>query len=52
MKHYLELFLAVVFTGLVIVTPVLLAFAVLCEAVGWYDDSGRYCGPFSKSRKQ
>lgn len=48
--RYLEIFLQVVFTGLVIVMPVLLMFALACEAFGWYDSKGRYCGPFSKSR--
>lgn len=52
MKHYLELFLAVVFTALVLIVPILLAFAVVCEAVGWYDANGRYCGPFSKARRK
>lgn len=46
---YLEIFLAVVFLCMVVVLPLILAFALVCEAMGWYDSNGRYSGPFSKS---
>lgn len=52
MMYYLEMFLQIVFAALVFGLPLLLVFAVICEAVGWYDSEGRYCGPFSKSRRK
>lgn len=49
MKQWMEVFLQLMFVALVIVLPLILVFALLCELFGWYDSNGRYSGPFSKS---
>lgn len=52
MTHYTQLFLQVLFVGLIIGTVAVLVFALLCEAFGWYDSTGRYNGPFSKPKEE
>jgi len=50
--YYLEMFLQVCFVLMVVCLPLVLLFALVCEAMGWYDAKGRYCGPFSKARRK
>lgn len=49
---YLEFFLQLVFTGLILGSVALLVFAVVAEFMMWYDRDGRYTGPFSKHRRK
>lgn len=48
--QYLELFLHLIFTLLILVLPLILIFALIADAAGWYDSNGFYIGPFSKRR--
>ena len=49
---YLEIFLQIVFTCLIVGCVLALVFAVIAEFMCWYDGEGRYNGPFSKSRRK
>lgn len=52
MKHYLELFLQLIFVLLIFGCTLALVFATVAEFMGWYDFNGRYNGPFSKARRK
>lgn len=48
-----EIFLGVAFMAIIFGTSGVVLFALVADALGWYDDvTGKYIGPFSSARRE